>query len=85
MKRIVAVCCLVLAVGIASAYAGVENAYAIQAGRELRVLVSANKVDDNQAVILCRDIAKEIEKELNYPGEIKVTLIRETRVVEYAQ
>jgi ribonuclease Y len=70
---------------IAGSFEGVENAYAIQAGREIRVVVNAHKVDDKHAVMLCREIAREIERELNYPGEIKVTLIRETRIVEYAR
>lgn len=70
---------------IASSFDGVENSYAIQAGREVRVIVNASKVDDKLAEKVCRDIAMEIEKELDYPGEIKVTLIRETRVVEYAR
>ncbi|MEK7449074.1 MAG: ribonuclease Y [Planctomycetota bacterium] len=70
---------------IANGYTGVEHAYAIQAGRELRVIVNASKMDDNQATITCRNIAKDIEKELKYPGEIKVTLIRETRIIEYAR
>lgn len=70
---------------IAGAYEGVENAYAIQAGREIRVIVNASKVDDNQAAITSRNIANDIEKELKYPGEIKVTVIRETRAIEYAR
>jgi ribonuclease Y len=70
---------------IATSHPGVDNAFAIQAGREVRVLVNAGKVDDKAAAILARDVAKEIEKELNYPGEIKVTVIRETRIVEYAR
>ena len=70
---------------IANGYTGVENTYAIQAGRELRVIANAKKVDDNQATIICRNIAQDIEKELKYPGEIKVTLIRETRIIEYAR
>jgi ribonuclease Y len=63
----------------------VETSYAIQAGREIRVFVTASKVDDSQATILSRNIAQDIEKELKYPGEIKVTVIRETRAVEYAR
>lgn len=70
---------------IANAYAGIETSYAIQAGRELRVIVNATKVDDNQATIIARNIANDIEKELKYPGEIRVTIIRETRVIEYAR
>lgn len=70
---------------IANAYQGVETSYAIQAGREIRVFVTASKVDDSQATILSRNIAQDIEKEMKYPGEIKVTVIRETRAVEYAK
>jgi ribonuclease Y len=70
---------------IANAYQGVENSYAIQAGREIRIFVNASNVDDNQATILSRNIARDIEKELKYPGEIKVTVIRETRAIEYAR
>ena len=62
-----------------------ENAYAIQAGREVRVIVRPDKIGDKELVKLGRDIAKEIEQELNYPGEIRVTLVRESRVVEYAR
>jgi ribonuclease Y len=71
--------------GVANSFAGVKQAYAIQAGREIRVIVNSNRVSDKQAVKLARDIAKEIENELTYPGEVKVTLLRETRVVEYAR
>ena len=69
---------------IAGAFTGVDSAYAIQAGREVRVLVNADKVDDKIASKMCRDIAKEIEDEMTYPGEVKVTLIRESRFVEVA-
>lgn len=69
---------------IARAYPGIDKAYAIQAGRELRVIVKADKVPDNHLAKLSRDIAKDIERELTYPGEVKVTVIRETRAVEYA-
>ena len=62
-----------------------QKAYAIQAGREIRVIVDSDKVSDEEAVLLSRDIAKKIEKELTYPGLIKVTVIRETRAVEYAR
>jgi len=71
--------------GLAGRFEGVDNAYAIQAGREVRVVVDADKVDDATAVKVCRDIAKAVEDELTYPGEVKVTLIRERRVVEYAR
>ena len=70
---------------IARRFDGVEAAYAIQAGREVRVVVNADKVDDGLAIKVCRDIAKAVEAELTYPGEVKVTLIRERRVVEYAR
>lgn len=70
---------------IANTFDGVERTYAIQAGRELRVLVNNEKKTDVDAKILARDIAKKIEDELTYPGKIKITLIRETRIVEYAR
>jgi len=69
---------------IAGAFSGVETAYAIRAGREVRVIVSAERVDDKVSAKMCRDIAKEIEEEMTYPGEVKVTLIRENRFVEVA-
>jgi ribonuclease Y len=69
----------------ASSFPGVEKVYAIQAGREVRVFVRPNDVDDYNAFQLAKDIAHKIEEELQYPGEIRVTLIRETRVVEYAR
>ena len=69
---------------IAGAFAGVQSAYAIQAGREVRVIVSAERVDDKLSAKMCRDIAKEIENEMTYPGEVKVTLIRESRFIETA-
>ncbi len=70
---------------IAGSFQGVGTAYAIQAGREVRVIVDAERVADNQLAVLARNVANEIEKELAYPGEIKVTVLRETRVVEYAK
>ena len=70
---------------IAKRFEGVDSAYAIQAGREVRVVVDADKVDDALAMKVCRDIAKAVEAELTYPGEVRVTLIRERRVVEYAR
>ncbi len=66
-------------------FPGVKAANAIQAGREIRVFVNSQKVSDKKAMRLCRDIANEIEEQLTYPGEIKVTLLRETRAVEYAR
>jgi len=70
---------------IAGSFKGVENAYAIQAGREIRVIVSADQVDDESAMKIARDIAKKVEDEMTYPGEIQVTLLREVRCVEYAK
>ena len=70
---------------IAKRFEGVESAYAIQAGREVRVVVDADKINDDLAVKVCRDIAKAVEDELTYPGEVRVTLIRERRIVEYAR
>lgn len=64
---------------------GVEKVYAIQAGREVRVFVTPNEIDDYAAHQLAKDIARKIEQEMQYPGEIKITLIRETRVIEYAK
>jgi ribonuclease Y len=70
---------------IANSLKGVSKSYAIQAGRELRIIVESDKVDDSDSVMICREIAKKIEKDLTYPGQIKVTVIRETRAVEYAK
>ncbi len=70
---------------VADSFDGVEKAYAIQAGREIRIMVKPEKIDDLAAVRLARDIVKKIEEELEYPGQIKVTVIRETRVVDYAK
>lgn len=70
---------------IAKRFDGVQQAFAIQAGRELRVIVNAEKADDKHAAKICRDIAKAFEQELTYPGEIKVTVVRETRFVETAK
>jgi ribonuclease Y len=70
---------------IANSFKGVENAYAIQAGREIRVIVNAEKVDDESAMKVARDIANKIESEMAYPGEIQVTLLRELRCIEYAK
>ncbi|MFH1575344.1 MAG: ribonuclease Y [Candidatus Nealsonbacteria bacterium] len=71
--------------GIATSFSGVEKAYAIQAGREIRVFVKPEQIDDLAAHQLAKEIAKRIEEELNYPGEIKVNVIRESRVIEYAK
>jgi len=70
---------------IAKSFEGVENAYAIQAGREIRVIVDAGKVSDESSAKVARDIAKKIEAEMAYPGEIQVTLLRELRCIEYAK
>ncbi|NLW84362.1 MAG: ribonuclease Y [Phycisphaerae bacterium] len=70
---------------IANAFEGVEGSFAIQAGREIRVIVDAQKINDDSAVKTARDIAKKIEDEMTYPGEIKVTLLREVRCIEYAR
>jgi len=70
---------------LANAFPGVETAYAIQAGREIRVIIRPDRVEENAMTKMGRDIAKEIEHELSFPGEIRVTLIRESRVVEYAR
>ncbi len=70
---------------ISNSYPNVERSFAIQAGRELRVIVKADKVTDNEAGHMCRDIAKQIEEELTYPGEVKITLVREFRITEYAR
>ncbi len=70
---------------IATSFPGIEKVYAIQAGREIRVFVDAKEINDAKAHDLARDIAKKIEAELKYPGEIKVNLLRETRVIEYAR
>lgn len=70
---------------IADGFKGVQKAFAVQAGRELRIIVEANRLSDDEALWLSRDVAKKIESELQYPGQIKVTVIRETRAVEYAR
>jgi len=70
---------------IANGFEGVEKSYAIQAGREVRVVVVPEKIDDNGAIVMARNISKKIENDLQYPGQIRVTVIRETRAVEYAR
>ena len=69
---------------VARSFPGVEHAYAIQAGREIRVIANASQTSDADAIKVCHDIARAIEEQLNYPGEIKVTVVRETRSVEIA-
>lgn len=70
---------------VANSFPGVEKSYAIQAGREIRVLVNPEQVDDNTAMLMARNISRKIEEEMQYPGQIRVTVIRETRCVEYAR
>jgi len=70
---------------IATSHAGVEKTFAMQAGREIRVVVQPGDVDDVGCQVLARDIAKQIEEELQYPGQIRVTVVRETRATEYAK
>jgi ribonuclease Y len=71
--------------GIADSFKGVSKSFALQAGREIRIMVESEKISDEEAVWLSKDIARRIENELEYPGQIKVTVIRETRAVEYAR
>jgi ribonucrease Y len=71
--------------GIADSFPGVSKAFALQAGREIRIVVESEKISDEETVWLSKDIAKRIENELEYPGQIKVTVIRETRAIEYAR
>jgi ribonuclease Y len=70
---------------IGNSFDGVIRTFALQAGREVRVIVEASKVTDEQSIMLSRDVARKIERELNYPGQIKVTVVRETRAIEHAR
>ena len=70
---------------ISSSFEGVEQAFAVQAGREVRILVKPDVISDDQVILLARAIAKKIEDTLDYPGQIKVNVIRESRAVEYAK
>ena len=70
---------------LTGSYPGVEKAFAIQAGREVRIMVKPEEVTEDNMILLARDIAKQIEAELEYPGQIKVNVIRETKAVEYAK
>jgi ribonuclease Y len=70
---------------IAASFPGVEKAFAVQAGRELRVFVQPDRVDDEQAYTLARNLASRVENELQYPGQIRITVIRETRCIEVAK
>ena len=70
---------------IANTFEGVKKAYALQAGREVRIIVEEDRIDDEAAKILAHDIAKKVEDEMNFPGQIKVNVIRESRCIEYAR
>ena len=70
---------------IADSFEGVEKSFAIQAGREIRIIVKPDKITDDQMVLMARDIAKKVEDEMEYPGQIKINIVRETRVVDYAK
>jgi len=70
---------------LAKSFPGVEKSYALSAGREIRIFVTPDQIGDVESKNLARDIAKKIEQELTYPGEIKVTVIRENRIIEYAR
>ena len=71
--------------GIADSFKGVSKSFALQAGREIRIMVESEKISDEEAIWLSKDIARRIENELEYPGQIKVTVIRETRATDYAK
>jgi ribonuclease Y len=71
--------------GIADSFEGVSKSFALQAGREIRIVVESERISDEETVWLSKDIARRIENELEYPGQIKVTVIRETRAVEFAR
>ena len=70
---------------LATGFNGVDKAYAIQAGREIRVVVRQGELNDTEAFTLSRDLAKKIEQEMTYPGQIKITVIRENRFIEFAK
>lgn len=70
---------------ISESFDGVEKAYAIQAGREIRIMVKPEEVNDEQMVLVARDIVKKIEAELEYPGQIKINVIRESRAIDFAK
>ena len=70
---------------IANTFEGVKKAYALQAGREIRIIVEEDRLDDEKALMLARNIARKIEQEISFPGQIKVNVIREKRAIEYAR
>ena len=70
---------------IADSFDGVDKSFAIQAGREIRLMVKPEKISDNDMIIMAREVAKKVENEMEYPGQIKVNVIRETRAIEYAK
>ncbi|MGH3421808.1 MAG: ribonuclease Y, partial [Streptosporangiaceae bacterium] len=70
---------------IAAGHEGVEKVFAMQAGREIRVMVKPDRIDDIQAQVIARDIAKQVEEELTYPGQIRITVVRESRATEFAR
>ena len=70
---------------VSKSFEGVSKAYALRAGREVRVIVNSNETDDNKTFLMSKDIAKKIQEEMEYPGQIKVTVIREVRATEYAK
>ena len=70
---------------IADSFEGVDKSFAIQAGREVRIIVKPEKITDAQMTLMARDVAKKVEDEMDYPGQIKVNIIRETRVIDYAK
>ncbi|MGB0405281.1 MAG: HD domain-containing protein, partial [Fusobacterium sp.] len=70
---------------IAKSFKGVESSYAIQAGREIRIIINPDVVSDDEATVMARDMAKKIEETMQYPGQIRVTILRETRATEYAK
>ena len=70
---------------IAKSFKGIEKVFALQAGREVRILVDPERLNDDESVVIARDIRKKIEADMEYPGQIKVLVVRETRAVEYAK